>query len=166
MNFAGQRHPELRIELKTNYENVIEQLTNQPQIASIEHEIRFSTPHEKHGKVIAETYRHLVEASSAAEDFSSLMASSFFWISRCDRNCVSLKVLDEHSQKLFAALDLYDSGPLRCTRQLNRRAGRQCQALPIFRQIAGDHQCHPGETIPAIVGHRKSVHGILSAKKE
>jgi len=59
------------IELKARSDSTIERLKNELQIATIEHQIRFSRLHEKRGEVIAELYKKLVEAIDCTEIFSA-----------------------------------------------------------------------------------------------
>lgn len=58
-------------DLKAKSDAAIENLKNELQLRTIEHQVRFSKLHEKRAAVIAELYGHLVEALWEAESFLS-----------------------------------------------------------------------------------------------
>ncbi len=60
-------------ELKAKSDATIERLRSSLQIVAIEHQVRFSKLHEKRAEVIAELYKHLVEATWETESFLSPM---------------------------------------------------------------------------------------------
>ena len=61
------------LNLKAKSDAAMEHLKNDLQLATIEHEVRFSRLHEKRATVIAELYGHLVETLWEAESFLSPM---------------------------------------------------------------------------------------------
>jgi hypothetical protein len=58
-------------DLKAKSDTAIENLKNELQLRTIEHQVRFSRLHEKRASVIAELYGHLVEALWESESFLS-----------------------------------------------------------------------------------------------
>jgi len=67
-----------KLSLKSNAEKEIENLKAQLQIASQQHQIRFSMLHEKRAEIIAELYALLAEADSSTNFFFSVLKITDF----------------------------------------------------------------------------------------
>jgi hypothetical protein len=68
-NTADHELERLKQELKFKGDASIEQLKSKLQQEAVEHQVRFSNLHERRAEVIADIYKHLVEASWEGERF-------------------------------------------------------------------------------------------------
>lgn len=84
------------LDLKAKSDAAIEHLRNELQLATIEHQVRFSRLYDMRATVIAELYGHLVEALWEAESFLSPME----WVGEPNK-------IEKHRTAMNKLVDLY-----------------------------------------------------------